>query len=295
MTGARTEPQAAAHATDMTPAAGDGRGPASGGVLVEGAFKDFTDPHGHLLDVLEDVDLEVAPGEFVAIVGPSGCGKTTLLRAIQGLERLSAGTVAVAGCPPGEIATGFVFQRASLLPWKTVARNVSFGLDLRVARSAGGGASDKAVRQRRVAELLELTGLADFADFYPAQLSGGMQQRVNLARALAIDPVVLLMDEPFSALDAQTREKLQRDLQRIVASAGTTTVFVTHDIREAAFQADRVVLMSSRPGRIARVFTIDEPRPRSAEFQQSDRLAEIARDIWAELHGRKQGEGGASR
>jgi ABC-type nitrate/sulfonate/bicarbonate transport system ATPase subunit len=248
------------------------------GVCVTGARKDFVDPHGELLHVLDGVDLDVAPGEFVAIVGPSGCGKTTLLRSVQGLEELTAGTVTVAGRPPGEIATGFVFQRASLLPWKTVQRNASFGLDLRVLHA------EKGAREARVDELLELTGLADFKDFYPRQLSGGMQQRVNLARALAIEPAVLLMDEPFSSLDAQTREKLQRDLQRIVLEAGTTTVFVTHDIREAAFQADRVVVMSARPGRIAEVFTIDEPRPRGAEYQNSDRLAEIAREIWTELN-----------
>jgi NitT/TauT family transport system ATP-binding protein len=279
---------------DATALAED-RGASPGGVVVSGAGKDFVDPHGELLHVLDDIDLDIAPGEFVAIVGPSGCGKTTLLRAIQGLETLTTGTVTVAGCPPGEAATGFVFQRASLLPWKTVQRNVSFGLDLRVIRSAGG-ARDRARRGERVAELLELTGLAEFRDFYPRQLSGGMQQRVNLARALAIDPVVLLMDEPFSSLDAQTREKLQRDLQRIVLQDGTTTVFVTHDIREAAFQADRVVVMSARPGRIARVFRVEEPRPRSTEFQHSDRLAELARDIWTELHdgGTPRDTGGAS-
>jgi NitT/TauT family transport system ATP-binding protein len=261
-------------------AAGDGA------VRVSGACKEFVDPHGNLLRVLDDVELEVRPGEFVAIVGPSGCGKTTLLRSLQGLERLSRGTVTVAGRPPGEVPTGFVFQRASLLPWKTVRRNVSFGLDLRAIRSAGGELAGKAARARRVDELLELTGLADFGDYYPHQLSGGMQQRVNLARALAIEPVVLLMDEPFSSLDAQTREKLQRDLQQVVMRAGTTTVFVTHDIREAAFQADRVVMMSPRPGCVARTFTIDEPRPRSAEYQVSDRLSEVAREIWTELHER---------
>jgi ABC-type nitrate/sulfonate/bicarbonate transport system ATPase subunit len=271
--------------------AGDGAAPADGrsGVQVTGACKQFVDPHGELLHVLDDVGMEVGAGEFVAIVGPSGCGKTTLLRSIQGLERLSSGTVAVAGRPPGEVATGFVFQKASLLPWKTVERNVSFGLDLRVIRAAAGSARGaRETRRERVAELLELTGLADFSDYYPRQLSGGMQQRVNLARALAIDPVVLLMDEPFSSLDAQTREKLQRDLQRIVASAGTTTLFVTHDIREAAFQADRVVVMSARPGRIARIFEIEEPRPRSAEYQNSDRLAEVAREIWTELNPKKE-------
>jgi ABC-type nitrate/sulfonate/bicarbonate transport system ATPase subunit len=270
----------------------NGRAPTHGhgGVSVSGACKEFADPRGDLLRVLDQIDLEVSPGEFVAIVGPSGCGKTTLLRSLQGLERLTAGTVTVAGRPPGEVPTGFVFQRASLLPWKTVRRNVSFGLDLRAIRAAGGELADKAARRRRVDDLLELTGLADFGDYYPHQLSGGMQQRVNLARALAIQPAVLLMDEPFSSLDAQTREKLQRDLQRVVVKAGTTTVFVTHDIREAAFQADRVVMMSARPGRVARTFTIDERRPRTAEYQVSDRLAEVAREIWTELHERTESD-----
>jgi ABC-type nitrate/sulfonate/bicarbonate transport system ATPase subunit len=270
----------------MTVQSSNGRAaaPGDGAVSVSGACKEFVDPHGNLLHVLDHVDLEVSAGEFVAVVGPSGCGKTTLLRSLQGLEQLSRGTVTVAGRPPGEVPTGFVFQRASLLPWKTVRRNVSFGLELRAIRSAGGELAGKSARERRVDDLLELTGLAEFGDYYPHQLSGGMQQRVNLARALAIEPAVLLMDEPFSSLDAQTREKLQRDLQGVVMKAGMTTVFVTHDIREAAFQADRVVMMSARPGRVARTFTIEERRPRTAEYQVSDRLAEVSREIWTELH-----------
>jgi NitT/TauT family transport system ATP-binding protein len=274
-----------AHATDA--ALMDGSS-ASGGVRIRAACKDFVDPHGDTLRVLDGIDLEVADGEFVALLGPSGCGKTTLLRAIQGLDGLSEGSITVDGQPPGQVATGFVFQRASLLPWKTVQANVGFGLELRASRT--GAVRDKAARRGRVDELLQLTGLADFRDFYPVQLSGGMQQRANLARALAIEPAVLLMDEPFSALDAQTREKLQRDLQRIVLESGTTTVFVTHDIREAAFQADRVVVMSARPGCVARIFPVDEPRPRTAEYQNSDRLAELARDIWTQMNKGSKGE-----
>ncbi len=266
----------------------------TGGVLVEAANKTFVSPKGEQLTVLDDVCMNVRPGEFLSIVGPSGCGKTTLLRVMQGLESLDSGRVVVDGRKPGTAATGFVFQKASLMPWRTVARNVSFGLDLSVLNGSSHGAATKAEKQERVAELLRLTNLTDFADYYPAQISGGMQQRANLARALAIKPAVLFMDEPFSALDAQTREKLQRDLQRIVQETHTTTVFITHDIREAVFQADRVVVMSARPGRIVATYEIDEPHPRTAEYQQSDRLAELSREIWERLHGRIQGSTAAS-
>jgi ABC-type nitrate/sulfonate/bicarbonate transport system ATPase subunit len=165
-----------------------------------------------------------------------------------------------------------------------VERNVSFGLDLTVLKGTPNQPPSKAERKRRVAQLLELTNLTEFADYYPSQISGGMQQRVNLARALAIQPSVLLMDEPFSALDAQTREKLQRDLQKVVAGVGTTTVFITHDIREAIFQADRVFVMAANPGRFIKIYEIDEKHPRGAEFQQSDRIAELSREIWKLLH-----------
>lgn len=259
----------------------------TGGVDVRGVCKEFTSPKGEPLRVLDDVSMDVAPGEFVSIVGPSGCGKTTLLRIIQGLDSADSGDVSVAGELPGEGPTGFVFQRASLFPWRTVERNVAFGLDLGALRGGPNHPASKQARRERVAGLLRLTGLAEFADYYPTQISGGMQQRVNLARALAIAPSVLLMDEPFSALDAQTREKLQRDLQRVVAETGTTTIFITHDIREAVFQADRVFVMAARPGRFVKVYDIDEPRPRRAEFQQSDRLAEVAREIWNLLHSTK--------
>ncbi|WP_214366303.1 ABC transporter ATP-binding protein [Pseudonocardia sp. H11422] len=256
----------------------------TGGVLVRDVRKEFTSPKGEPLRVLDGVSMDVRPGEFISIVGPSGCGKTTLLRIIQGLDDADGGEVRVAGALPGQGPTGFVFQRASLFPWRTVERNVAFGLDLAALKGEPGRPATRSGRRDRVAGLLRLTGLADFADYYPSQISGGMQQRVNLARALAIQPSVLLMDEPFSALDAQTREKLQRDLQRVVHETGTTTIFITHDIREAVFQADRVFVMAARPGRFVKVYDIDEPRPRRAEFQQSDRLAELAREIWGLLH-----------
>lgn len=256
----------------------------TGGVSVRNVSKWFSTPKGEQLNVLDDVSLDIRPGEFVSIVGPSGCGKTTLLRIIQGLEDNDSGEVLVDSRAPGNVATGFVFQRASLFPWRTVERNVAFGLDLNVLKGTPNRPVSKAERKARVAQLLELTHLTDFADYYPSQISGGMQQRVNLARALAIQPSVLLMDEPFSALDAQTREKLQRDLQKVVAETGTTTIFITHDIREAIFQADRVVVMSARPGRFTKTYEIDRPHPRRADFQQSDELAALAREIWGLLH-----------
>lgn len=266
----------------------DGQSTDSGGVAVRHVSKHFTSPTGAPLTVLDDVSLEARPGEFVSIVGPSGCGKTTFLRIIQGLEHNDGGEVLVDSQRPGYVATGFVFQRASLFPWRTVQRNVAFGLDLSILKGSSNRPTTKSERRARVTQLLELTGLSDFANYYPSQISGGMQQRVNLARALAIEPPVLLMDEPFSALDAQTREKLQRDVQRIIAKTGTTTIFITHDIREAVFQADRVFVMSARPGRFIKSYTINEPHPRSAEFQQSDRLAEVTREIWGVLHASPQ-------
>lgn len=260
-----------------------------GGVVVREMSKRYASPKGETLTVLDRVSLDVRPGEFISVVGPSGCGKTTLLRIIQGLEQHDSGEVLVDSQPPGKVATGFVFQRASLFPWRTVERNVAFGLDLAVLKDTPARPPSRAERKERVAQLLQLTNLSDFVDYYPSQISGGMQQRVNLARALAIQPSVLLMDEPFSAVDAQTREKLQRDLQRVVAEIGTTTIFITHDIREAIFQADRVFVMATNPGRFVKVYEIDEKHPRGAEFQQGDRVAELSREIWQLLHAPKSG------
>ncbi|MDQ1670747.1 MAG: NitT/TauT family transport system ATP-binding protein [Actinomycetota bacterium] len=259
----------------------------SGGVVVRELSKHYATPKGETLTVLDRVSLDVRPGEFVSIVGPSGCGKTTLLRILQGLEEHDGGEVLVDGQAPGKVATGFVFQKASLFPWRTVQRNVAFGLDLSVLKDTPNRPPGKDGSKERVAQLLQLTNLTEFADYYPSQISGGMQQRVNLARALAIQPSVLLMDEPFSALDAQTREKLQRDLQKVVSEIGTTTIFITHDIREAIFQADRVFVMASNPGRFVKVYEVDEKHPRGAEFQQSDRIAELSREIWGLLHAPK--------
>jgi sulfonate transport system ATP-binding protein len=215
------------------------------------------------LTALEDVDLEVAPGELLALVGASGCGKSTLLRLIAGLEREHLGSVEVDGAPvdgPGP-GRGVVFQEHRLLPWLTVEENVAFAVPHLTPEA----------RRRTVAEHLELVGLTAFARALPAQLSGGMAQRVAIARALAPRPGVLLLDEPFGALDAFTRMQLQEELLRIWQVEHTTMVLVTHDIDEALFLGQRVVVLSSRPGTVRRVLPVELPRPRdrtSWEFAQ---------------------------
>jgi NitT/TauT family transport system ATP-binding protein len=216
------------------------------------------------LRVLEDVSFAVGPGEVVAVVGPSGCGKSTLLRILGGLERPTVGTALIAG----EARAGslnpltFVFQEFALLPWRTVAANVRLPLE-------GRGLAAPTI-EAIVADVLERTRLADFAATYPKQLSGGMKQRVGIARALAVGPVVLLMDEPLSALDAQTRELLMDDLIRLhTADAGSReaigTVYVTHNLEEAVRLADRIVVLSRRPGRIKAVVAMERPRRRGAD------------------------------
>lgn len=245
--------------------------------------KHFDTPTGEEVAVLEGIDLDVHQGEFAAVVGPSGCGKTTLLRIIQGLDVATSGTLSfpLSHDVQGKQTSvrprlGFVFQKASLLPWKTVEQNIRFGLSL----ASGRREPVTSDIDDWISDLLQLTGLEEYHNYYPYQISGGMQQRVNLGRALAIKPTALLMDEPFSALDAQTRERLQRELRRIVSELSTTVVFITHDIREAAFLADRVIVMSAQPGRLSHIVPIPHGRDRSVEFQQSEDLAVIARSIW---------------
>jgi NitT/TauT family transport system ATP-binding protein len=215
---------------------------------------------------LDDVDLTVEAREFVALIGPSGCGKSTLLRLVADLVEPTAGTVRVAG-KPARVARrdqeyGIVFQQAGLFEWRTVQHNVELPLELR-----GTGRRARADRAR---EMLELVGLADFAGRYPAQLSGGMAQRVAIARALAVHPPLLLMDEPFGALDEMTRERMQDELLRICARAGTSVLFVTHSIPEAVYLADRVVVMSARPGRVTAVVDVDlGPRTEAVRTDES--------------------------
>ena len=221
------------------------------------------------------MSLSIREGEFVCIVGPSGCGKTTLLNVLTGLLTYELGTVRIDGevvNGPG-ISRATVFQQASLLPWRTVTGNVRYGMEMQ--RRLG-----EAEMRKRAERLIELTGLAGFEKRYPSELSGGMQQRVNLARALATDPQVLLMDEPFAALDAQTRELMQAELLNIWSTAGKTVVFVTHQIDEAAYLADRVVVMGTRPGRVKAVLDVPFARPRSLSVKRSVEFLRLTDDIW---------------
>jgi NitT/TauT family transport system ATP-binding protein len=223
---------------------------------------------------LTDVNLTVHNGEFVAFLGPSGCGKSTLLRLIMGLETVSTGSLSVGGRvnpEPGR-DRALVFQGDSLLPWRTVAQNAELGLEF-----AGAPRRD---RRAQVDDLLRLVGLRDFAKRYPHELSGGMRQRVNLIRALAINPSVLLMDEPFGALDALTREVMQTELLRIWQERSSTVCFVTHSIEEAVFLADRVVVFEPRPGRIIEDLTVGLPRPRNPEVRRTPEFVELAQRLW---------------
>ncbi|MBI3079358.1 MAG: ABC transporter ATP-binding protein [Deltaproteobacteria bacterium] len=242
---------------------------------ILGVTKEFTDPAlGTRFEVLQEVNLDIQAGEFLTIVGPSGCGKTTLLRILDGLVRPSRGRILLDGhevTEPG-FDRAFVFQRGGLFPWRTVLGNVAFGLETRGEPAAG--------RVRRAQELLRLVGLEGFAHYYPHQISGGMQQRVNLARALAVNPEVLLMDEPFAALDAQTREIMQRELLRIWRAERKTVVFVTHQIDEAIYLSDRVVVMSARPGRIKMLASVDLPRPRDIDLKRTSEFLKYAKEIW---------------
>jgi NitT/TauT family transport system ATP-binding protein len=227
------------------------------------------------LDVLRDVRFEMAAGEFVSIIGPSGCGKTTLIRIVHGLEPATTGSVSLAGRPVTKPSpsSAMVFQQFNLFPWLTVAENVAFGL-----RAARFSAADCTVR---TAEFVRLVGLDNFAGHYPHEISGGMQQRVGLARALALDPALLLLDEPFGALDAITREQLQRELAGILAERKTTVVFITHSMDEAILFSDRILVMSPRPGRLIEDMRVDLPRPREADALRADRtFASLREHLW---------------
>lgn len=228
---------------------------------------------------LEDFTLSVAEGEFVCIVGPSGCGKTTALRVMAGLEKPSSGEVHIGATTGGERPlNAMVFQEHSLFPWLTVVDNVAYGLEMR-------GVS-KRERHRRVMPFLEMVGLTRFGNHYPNQLSGGMKQRVSLARALVNDPEILLMDEPFAALDAQNKLLMQEELLRIWEGDRKTVVFITHAIDEALALGDRVAVMTAAPGRIKQIIPVDFPRPRSvAELRADRRFGELSLAIWRILEG----------
>jgi NitT/TauT family transport system ATP-binding protein len=223
---------------------------------------------------VDDVNLTVKDGEFVAIIGPSGCGKSSLLFMANGITRRSSGEIwlgdeRVTGPSPRR---ALVFQEFALLPWRTVQRNVEFGLELMKA--------DKAEREETARENLKLVGLARFGNHLPHQLSGGMRQRVGIARALSVKPEILLMDEPFGALDAQTRQVMGTELLRIWSQSKTKVVFVTHDIEEAIYLADRIVVMSAGPGRILEEVQVDLPRPREGLSRSSRKFTDLRDHIW---------------
>lgn len=229
-------------------------------------------------DAVQDVSISVKPGEFICILGPSGCGKSTLLGALAGHLEASEGTIRIDGQPLSgpHPDRGLMFQQHTLFPWKKVIDNVAFGLKMKgIAR---------AERQARATELLKLVGLEGFENSYPAQLSGGMQQRVEIARVLINHPRVMLMDEPFGALDAQTRLKMQELLLEVWARVKTTIIFITHDIDEALFLADRILVMSPRPGRIIEEIPLEFDRPRSADLVTSQQFTQLKRHCLALLH-----------
>ncbi|HEY4136352.1 MAG TPA: ABC transporter ATP-binding protein [Alphaproteobacteria bacterium] len=226
------------------------------------------------LEVLSPIDTSVERGEFISIVGPSGCGKTTFLRIVGGLEKATGGALELDGRAidgPGR-DRGFVFQQDNLLPWRTILSNTEIGPEI-------GGLRGEEQRSRTM-KLLELVGLRGFEKYYPRQLSGGMRQRVNLARALAVDPDLLLMDEPFSALDAQTREIMQAELLRIWEEGRKTVLFVTHQIDEAVFLSDRVFVFARRPGRLQEIIDIDLPRPRELAIKRTPKFVALVDRIW---------------
>jgi NitT/TauT family transport system ATP-binding protein len=240
---------------------------------ASGIRKTYT-KNGRALEILDVPSFAAREGEFISIIGPSGCGKSTLLHIMGGFIGADAGRIEVYGrevSGPGP-DRGMMFQEFSLFPWKSVAGNIAWGLEVQ-------GAS-RATIEETVGRLLDLIGLKDFANHYPAELSGGMKQRTALARVLAFDPKVLLMDEPFGALDSQTRELMQEELTRVWQQTRKTIVFVTHDIEEAVYLGDRVVVLTARPGRIREEVKIDLPRPRGLEIKKSLQCHEYRNYIW---------------
>ncbi|MGO4390666.1 ABC transporter ATP-binding protein [Variovorax sp. M-6] len=227
------------------------------------------------VETLKPLDFRIRAGEFVSVVGPSGCGKSTLMKMVAGLLPISGGELSLSGKPVRGPQTnvGIVFQSALLLPWRSVIDNILLQAEIRNM--------PKAAARERAEQLMEMAGLRGFENKYPWQLSGGMQQRVAILRALLHDPPVLLMDEPFGALDAMTREKMNLELQRIWMAAGKTVLLITHSIPEAIFLSDRVFVMTERPGRFAAVYDIDLPRPRPLDVMGTERFAAYARTLRA--------------
>jgi NitT/TauT family transport system ATP-binding protein len=269
----------------MTDTVGSAAGPA---VRLAGLEKIFDVQGGDKTVALKGINLDIQPGEFVSLIGPSGCGKSTLLRVIGDLIRPTSGTVEVNGKSPHRARLdrdyGMVFQAPVLFDWRTVEANVRLPLEVM--------GIPRAEREKRVREMLELVELSGFLRHYPHQLSGGMQQRVAIARALCFQPALLLMDEPFGALDEMTRERLNAEVLQIWARLNTTVIFVTHSIPEAVFLSTRVVVMSARPGRITTVVDVDLPQPRDEQTRESDRYYELVTVVREALRGRLPGEDG---
>lgn len=235
----------------------------------------FQDNSGKDVKALTGVNLDIYKGEFISLLGPSGCGKTTLLRSIADLQEPTDGTVRIGGMTPKEVRLqqkfGFVFQQPVLFDWRTVKKNVELPLEIMYY--------SKEERSKRAEEMLEMVGLKNFANHFPKQLSGGMQQRVNIARAFGIRPEILLMDEPFSALDEFTKEKLHEDLLRIWRQTNKTVIFVTHNIQEAVFLSDRICVLSPHPGRLSAIVDVDLPRPRTLEMKETQHFNELVTKV----------------
>jgi nitrate/nitrite transport system ATP-binding protein len=247
-------------------------------ISIEGIAKRYPGADGGEIAVFENLWLSMARGEFGCVIGHSGCGKTTVLNILAGLDEPSEGTVIVDGqaIEGTSLDRAVIFQSHALLPWRTVLGNVRYGLEcLRVPRREA---------RERAAHFVALVGLSGFEHNYPYELSGGMQQRVNLARALVMDPKILLMDEPFAALDAQTREAMQEELLRIWKAAGKTVLFVTHQIDEAIFLSDRVIEFSARPGRVRKSIAVDIERPRALRLKREARFHALEDRIWTLIH-----------
>jgi NitT/TauT family transport system ATP-binding protein len=263
--------QPLANITPLKPAA------RAGAIQIAGVGQVFRTSGAEVV-ALSDVSLEIKPGRFVVLVGPSGCGKSTLLMMLAGLRQPTSGTILISGAPisqPDPDRVGVVFQEASLFPWLTAEENVEFPLALRgIAKSE---------RRAKAEEMLKLVGLEGFGRRHPHELSGGMKQRVSIARGLVQDPPVLLMDEPFAALDEQTRMTMGDELLRIWAATGKTVVFVTHSLTEAVYLADEVAVMSARPGRIVDHLQVSLPRPRTYEMLSGDAFGGLRERIWRHI------------
>ena len=250
-------------------------------IMLDNIGMTYKTTDGRDVTALTSVSLDIQKGEFISLLGPSGCGKTTLLRIMADLLQPTQGTITVGGETPKQARLkqryGIVFQSAVLYDWRTVRKNVMLPLEIMHI--------PKAERQERADKMLELVGLTDFANHYPNQLSGGMQQRVGIARALALQPEILLMDEPFSALDEFTREKLHMDLLKIWRKTNKTIIFVTHNIQESVFLSDRVCVLSPHPGRLSAVVDINLPRPRTMEMRNTTEFTELVAKVRGSFEG----------